>query len=155
MALARTTSGYSFFNVALRPLINPVFLRPLNQSAFHNSMAHHVRHHRAHFECKIKAPQRYQFRCYSESQSAKSELASGSFSDPTRPDLFYHFLEPPTFLSEVVPVYALSFLSSVPSPDSSTIIGWLPAQTQSHTDEAGLNDFQENRMLYETIPSDV
>jgi len=156
MALVRTTSSCGFFNIVLRPPINPLFLRPPNQSAFHNSTAHHVvRHHRADFKCKIKTPQPYQFRYYSESQSTKSELASGSFSDPTRPNLFYHFLEPPTPLSEVVPVYALSFLSSVPSPDSSTIIGWLPAQTQSHTDEAGLNDFQENpkfrQLLHEAV----
>jgi len=35
------------------------------------------------------------------------------------------------------------------SPDSSTIIGWLPAGTSSNADEeAGLNDFKENRMSF-------
>ncbi|KAJ4489992.1 hypothetical protein J3R30DRAFT_3277224 [Lentinula aciculospora] len=87
----------------------------------------------------------------------EQELPLGSFVDPTRPGLFYHFLEPPTFISPRLPVYALSFLPSVPPlPDSSTIIGWLPASTESEAEqEAGLNDFRENpkfrQLLHEAV----
>jgi hypothetical protein len=59
-----------------------------------------------------------------------------SFSDPNRPDLFYHLLptSPPTF--------ALSFLPTPPPrPRSATILGWLPAAAG---EDAGLNDFSEN-----------
>ncbi|PPR04585.1 hypothetical protein CVT24_012013 [Panaeolus cyanescens] len=52
------------------------------------------------------------------------------FPDPNRPDLFYHFVNPPTPLSSTLPAFALSFIESTPpSVDSSTVIGWLPAQT--------------------------
>lgn len=54
------------------------------------------------------------------------------FPDPARPDLFYHFVYPPTPLSHTTPAFALSFLETTPpSVDSPTIIGWLPAQTYS------------------------
>lgn len=65
---------------------------------------------------------------------------STTFSDPSRPGLFYHFLatDPPTF--------ALSFLKVPPAAaDSISVIGWLPARTFGQEDEAGLNDFRENR----------
>ncbi|KAJ3809788.1 hypothetical protein EV368DRAFT_51547 [Lentinula lateritia] len=87
------------------------------------------------------------------------DLPSGSFVDHTRPDLFYHLLEPPTPLSPDVPVYALSFLPSAPPvPNSATIIGWLPASTESQTEQdAGLNDFKENikfrHLLHEAVKS--
>ncbi|KAJ3880729.1 hypothetical protein F5051DRAFT_450491 [Lentinula edodes] len=87
------------------------------------------------------------------------DLPSGSFVDHTRPNLFYHLLEPPTPLSPDVPVYALSFLPSAPPvPNSATIIGWLPASTESQTEQdAGLNDFKENikfrHLLHEAVKS--
>ncbi|KAF5392742.1 hypothetical protein D9757_000811 [Collybiopsis confluens] len=86
------------------------------------------------------------------------ELPPGSFSDPTRLDLFYHFLEPPTPLSSSAPAYALSFLPSPPpSAESSSIIGFLPAGTSDADQEAGLNDFKENpkfrALLHEAIQS--
>ncbi|EPQ51902.1 hypothetical protein GLOTRDRAFT_80907 [Gloeophyllum trabeum ATCC 11539] len=66
-----------------------------------------------------------------------------SFADPTRPDLFYHLLPPPTPLSPTAPAFALSFLPSPPpSATSCTIIGWLPAEGAG--EQAGLNDFVEN-----------
>ncbi|KAE9405505.1 hypothetical protein BT96DRAFT_876512 [Gymnopus androsaceus JB14] len=89
----------------------------------------------------------------------ETELAPGTFSDPTRAGLFYHYLAPPTPVSPAVPVYALSFLPSPPSSaDSNTIIGWLPAGTDSNGEEgAGLNDFKENpkfrQLLHEVIQS--
>jgi hypothetical protein len=74
---------------------------------------------------------------------------STSLSDPSRPDLFYHLVDPPTPASSSLPAYALSFLSSQPpTPDSGTIIGWLPAEASgdpSQGQEVGLNDFKENR----------
>ncbi|KAJ4496034.1 hypothetical protein C8J55DRAFT_553776 [Lentinula edodes] len=87
------------------------------------------------------------------------DLPSGSFADHTRPDLFYHLVEPPTPLSPDVPVYALSFLPSAPPvPNSATVIGWLPASTESQTEQdAGLNDFKENikfrHLLHEAVKS--
>lgn len=43
-------------------------------------------------------------------------------------------------------VYAVSFLTQPPpTPDSCSVIGWLPAETAGDADaEAGLNDFVEN-----------
>jgi hypothetical protein len=43
--------------------------------------------------------------------------------------------------------YAVSFLTqSPPTPDSCTVMGWLPAETAGEADaEAGLNDIVENR----------
>ncbi|KAH7904705.1 hypothetical protein BJ138DRAFT_1166100 [Hygrophoropsis aurantiaca] len=76
-------------------------------------------------------------------------------SDPNRPDLFYHLVSLPSSSS---PAYALSFLKEPPpTPDSSTIIGWLPAETEGNgqDQEAGLNDFQENpkfrKVLHDAI----
>ncbi|KAJ7756956.1 hypothetical protein B0H16DRAFT_1537533 [Mycena metata] len=78
-----------------------------------------------------------------------------SFTDPSRPDLRYHLVEPPTPLSSELPAFALSFLPTPPSSNSSTVIGWLPAATSSSNDEAGLNDFKENPkfrvLLHEAI----
>ncbi|KAF8653688.1 hypothetical protein AX16_003838 [Volvariella volvacea WC 439] len=102
--------------------------------------------------------------------------SSTSFSDPSRPDLFYHLLEPPTPLpasSSHLPAFAISFLpGSPPRKDSKTIIGWLPAQTSAaaqsehmegslpeevEAEGAGLNDFRENprfkEILHEAIRS--
>ncbi|KAJ7164923.1 hypothetical protein C8R46DRAFT_900803 [Mycena filopes] len=81
---------------------------------------------------------------------------SESFTDPGRPDLHYHLVHPPTPLSSELPAFALSFLSTPSSSNSSTVIGWLPAATSTSTnDEAGLNDFKENPkfrvLLHEAI----
>jgi hypothetical protein len=74
------------------------------------------------------------------SDPSSDQDAPVMFSDPSRSDLYYHFL------TSEPPVFALSFLSS-PPPDynSPSVIGWLPAQTLGEEDEAGLNDFKENR----------
>ncbi|KAG2058009.1 hypothetical protein BDR06DRAFT_951137 [Suillus hirtellus] len=63
-------------------------------------------------------------------------------SDPSRPDLFYH----PVSLPMVGSAYAVSFLPQPPpTPDSCSVLGWLPAETAGEADaEAGLNDFVEN-----------
>ncbi|KAI4526513.1 hypothetical protein K523DRAFT_232833 [Schizophyllum commune Tattone D] len=68
-----------------------------------------------------------------------------TFADPSRPDLFYHFLDPPTPLPDPnLPAYALSFLEKLPStPHAPSVIGWLPAVAGAEGD-AGLNDFREN-----------
>lgn len=90
-----------------------------------------------------------------------------SFTDPTRPDLFYHlvFLERNSithspFSSDVdvgdIPVFAVSLLERPPPfAASSTVLGWLPAEGGGAEDGAedggegeggvGLNDFTENR----------
>lgn len=73
--------------------------------------------------------------------------SNASLTDPTRPDLHYHLVDPPTPLSSSIPAFALSFLSSPPPTNSSTVIGWLPAAATGNDDEAGLNDFKENRNL--------
>ncbi|KAJ7326493.1 hypothetical protein DFH08DRAFT_886066 [Mycena albidolilacea] len=70
---------------------------------------------------------------------------SESFTDPGRPDLHYHLVDPPTPLSSDLPAFALSFSQAAPlKATSSTVLGWLPAATASNDHEAGLNDFREN-----------
>ncbi|KAG9313809.1 hypothetical protein JVU11DRAFT_6170 [Chiua virens] len=70
---------------------------------------------------------------------------------PPVSDLFYHLLPLPRDPdpSQSIPVYALSFLPSPPSsPRSPTVLGWLPAVTDTANDDvdAGLNDFVENHL---------
>lgn len=95
-----------------------------------------------------------------------SQMTDIVFPDPNRPDLYYHVVNPPTPLSRFLPAFALSFLShSPPHVNSSTILGWLPAETyvtdspdapgmdhaqQNQTKEssAGLRDFVGNREYY-------
>lgn len=74
--------------------------------------------------------------------------AGTSFSDPDRTDLFYHLLNSQT--EHPFPgrprVFAVSFLGHPPStPDSETIIGWLPAVEAGTGQHVGLHDFKENR----------
>ena len=80
-------------------------------------------------------------------QSSSTTLHPNSFQDSERADLFYHLLlTPPSSLSSSVPVFAVSFLPEPPaSAYSKTVIGWLPAETPGAEDEAGLNDFKQNR----------
>lgn len=92
------------------------------------------------------------------SSNSNKQTTDISFSDPQRPDLFYHFVHPPTPLSAYLPAFALSFLPRTPTtPESSTVIGWLPAQTYvtdtpdtpvAKRKGAGLNDFRENRACF-------
>ncbi|TFK31460.1 hypothetical protein BDQ12DRAFT_694114 [Crucibulum laeve] len=91
-----------------------------------------------------------------------------SFPDPSRPDLFYHFLDAPTPLHPSLPAFALSFLPTPPArADSASIIGWLPAQIYEADAErqddlglekqqdAGLHDFHPNpefiQILHQSI----
>jgi hypothetical protein len=90
-----------------------------------------------------------------------SQMTDIFYPDPNRPDLFYHFVHPPTPLSPSLPAFALSFLNATPaSADSETVIGWLPAQTymtdtpdipgsqssqEPRKTSAGLHDFVPNR----------
>ncbi|KAN0107752.1 hypothetical protein V8E52_009841, partial [Russula decolorans] len=68
-----------------------------------------------------------------------------TFEDPSRKGLFYHLVPPPTPLSATRPVFAVSLLADAPpSPESSTALGWLPAETPGDDGNAGLNDFVEN-----------
>ncbi|KAI0278720.1 hypothetical protein BGY98DRAFT_972764, partial [Russula aff. rugulosa BPL654] len=74
---------------------------------------------------------------------------STTFEDPARKGLFYHLVPPPTPLSATRPVFTVSFLADAPpSPESSTVLGWLPAETPGDDCNAGLNDFVENRALH-------
>ncbi|KAI0057271.1 hypothetical protein BV25DRAFT_1909551 [Artomyces pyxidatus] len=80
------------------------------------------------------------------------------FKDPSHEGLFYHLVPPPTPLSETHPVFAVSLLETPPTHStSSTILGWLPAETPGEEDTAGLNDFRENPrfrpLLHEAISS--
>jgi hypothetical protein len=108
---------------------------------------------RGHPRCKSQNASYYsQFHRYTNHPRQKpcrqytTDAESISFADPSRPDLFYHLIPPPSPYSSKVPAFALSFLHTPPlSRDSSTVIGWLPASTEGQEDEAGLNDFKENR----------
>ncbi|KAI9513407.1 hypothetical protein F5148DRAFT_1296873 [Russula earlei] len=77
--------------------------------------------------------------------------------DPERrAPLFYHLVPPPTPLSDTRPVFAVSLLSDPPrSSASSTVLGWLPAETPGDDRDAGLNDFVANPrflpLLHEAI----
>ncbi|TFY77743.1 hypothetical protein EWM64_g6271 [Hericium alpestre] len=73
-----------------------------------------------------------------------------SFADPTRPDLFYHLVPVPQSLTALAgPVFAVSILPAPPpTPDSHTIMGWLPAEAG---EDAGLNDFRENPNFRELL----
>ncbi|TFK20635.1 hypothetical protein FA15DRAFT_673314 [Coprinopsis marcescibilis] len=94
------------------------------------------------------------------------------FADATRPELFYHLMDPPTPISPTLQAYGLSFLSaSQASAEAAAVIGWLPARqymTDSPEPEAELgrgtrreqrgfawNGFRENPafrpVLHETI----
>jgi len=54
---------------------------------------------------------------------------------------------PPMPLSTTRPVFPVSLLADAPSsPESSTVLGWLPAETPGDDCNAGLNDFVENRI---------
>ena len=93
-----------------------------------------------------------------------SQMTDIFYADPNRADLFYHFVHPPTPLSRSLPAFAVSFLNATPaSPDSETVIGWLPAQTyltdtpdipgsrasqQPRETTAGLHDFVPNREFF-------
>ena len=83
----------------------------------------------------------------------RSFTSGTSFPDPTRPDIFYHLINPPNPRSKHHPAFAISFLSSPPpSPDSRTILGWLHAATAAESDSgAGLNDFLENSAFLQVI----
>jgi len=53
------------------------------------------------------------------------------FSDPRRPEVFYHLVQPPTPVSPTSKVYALSFLSRpLPNAESATILGWVPSPSE-------------------------
>jgi hypothetical protein len=75
-----------------------------------------------------------------------SHSPSTTFEDPSRKGLFYHLVPPPTPLSATRHVFAVSLLAHAPpSAKSSTVLGWLPAETPGNDRDAGLNDFVENR----------
>ncbi|KAL0578539.1 hypothetical protein V5O48_003440 [Marasmius crinis-equi] len=98
---------------------------------------------------RLLVPTTSVYRTYStRDKSIESEPTS--LNDPSRPDLFYHLVQTSP---EAPPLFAVSFLSRPPpSPESSTIVGWLPAD-----EGAGLNDFKENpkfrTILHEAIQS--
>ena len=82
----------------------------------------------------------------SPSSTSSSAATTTSFEDPSRTGLFYHLVPPPTPLSDSRPAFALSLLADPPpSSESSTVLGWLPAETPGDDRVAGLNDFVENR----------
>ena len=88
---------------------------------------------------RTRPNQRY--RCYSDTSAPAAPM-----TEPSRGDLFYHVLPPPTPISSSLPAFGVSFLNKPPhSADSCAIIGWLPAVSEGEGQEAGLNDFKENR----------
>ncbi|KAK0485029.1 hypothetical protein IW261DRAFT_1394538 [Armillaria novae-zelandiae] len=99
-----------------------------------------ARHYSRIFHCTIQ-------RRHVDHRRYNSNSPSQSFSDPTRPDLFYHLIYPN---SGSEPIFAVSFLPYAPlTPDSPTIIGWLPAQGTG--EESGLNDFTENHKFRDVL----
>ncbi|KAF9451434.1 hypothetical protein P691DRAFT_699271 [Macrolepiota fuliginosa MF-IS2] len=90
-----------------------------------------------------------------------------SFPDPSRPDLFYHLIQPPTPTSKTLPAYALSYLQEKPPTSSSaTIIGWLPAQGRGNERNNGtdpkitsgnitLEDFVSNSKFLDILHSAI
>ncbi len=83
----------------------------------------------------------------SSTRSLKDQSSqTTTFEDPSRKGLFYHLVPPPTPLSGTRPVFAVSLLADPPPfSESSTVLGWLPAETPGDDHEAGLNDFVQNR----------
>ena len=82
------------------------------------------------------------------SPEADSDPGSRVLTDPERPDLFYHLLEPPSAVSATNYVFGLSFLKTLKLKGDGgfpQIIGYLPASEGGDAIEAGLNDFRENR----------
>lgn len=95
----------------------------------------------------------FSFRPFASTRAPSDELsAQTTFEDPSRSGLFYHLVRPPTPLSDTRPVFALSLLPDPPpSSESSTVLGWLPAETAGDDRGAGLNDFVENRACASTF----
>ena len=88
-------------------------------------------------------PRPLSVRHFSSTWSLKDQTIT--FEDPSRKGLFYHLVPPPTPLSSTRPVFAVSLLADPPPfSDSSTVLGWLPAETPGEDQEAGLNDFLQN-----------
>ena len=91
-------------------------------------------------------------RHFSSTWSLKDQITT--FEDPSRKGLFYHLVPPPTPLSDTRSVFAVSFLSDPPPfSESSTVLGWLPAETPGDDHEAGLNDFVQNRVYTVSVVS--
>ncbi len=124
--------------------------RPRHPSASGNSQHHSL-------EQRISSARLEKKRFYSSQDSQSPNVV---FSDPYRPGLFYHLLNPPTPLSRTLPAFGLSFLHRTPpSVNSAVVIGWLPAQkygsgdngvagansSQSQENETSLQDFRANR----------
>ena len=85
-------------------------------------------------------------RRFSSTRFRDQSSQATTFEDPSRKGLFFHLVPPPTPLSATRPVFAVSFLADPPPfSESSTVLGWLPAETPGDDREAGLNDFMQNR----------
>jgi len=77
---------------------------------------------------------------------------------PSRPDLFYHLLDPPTPISLDEPAYAMSFLEELDDlaakSAAGSVLGWIPAR-KAETGMTGWEEFGENPafmpILHETI----
>lgn len=83
----------------------------------------------------------------SDGPSPELPTSTTSFEDPSRKGLFYHLVPPPTPLSATRPVFAVSLLADAPpSPESSTVLGWLPAETPGDDCNVGFNDFVKNHL---------
>lgn len=98
-------------------------------------------------------------RCFSSTLSRKEQSSrTTTFEDTSRKGLFYHLVPPPTPLSDTRPVFAVSLLADPPPfSESSTVLGWLPAETPGGDRDAGLNDFVQNfrflPLLHEALSS--
>jgi hypothetical protein len=92
---------------------------------------------------------------FSSTRSLKAQSSqTTTFEDPLRKGLFFHLVPPPTPLSATRPVFAVSLLADPPPfSESSTVLGWLPAETPGDDREAGLNDFVQNRACAASVVS--
>jgi hypothetical protein len=85
-------------------------------------------------------------------RSTHSQAANTVVQCARRPELFYHLIQPPTPLSPVSSVLAVSFLSQpLHNAESSAILGWVPAPSNSRskspeelTQLVSWRDFREN-----------
>ena len=85
-------------------------------------------------------------------RSTHSQAANTVVQCARRPELFYHLIQPPTPLSPISSVLAVSFLSQpLHNAESSAILGWVPAPTNSSsvspeelTELVSWKDFREN-----------
>ncbi|TEB26818.1 hypothetical protein FA13DRAFT_1765458 [Coprinellus micaceus] len=96
-------------------------------------------------------------------RSTHSQAANTVVQCARRPELFYHLIQPPTPLSPVSSVLAVSFLSQpLHNAESSAILGWVPAPSNSSskspeelTQLVSWRDFRENATFRDILHKSI